>query len=367
MKCSTELNFKKKATTNTLANMYAALDLGQKNIQVVLKNKDGKIIKENKIQRNTKTILEFIENNNKDHNNIDIVMESGYNYQYLYDLLQDEGYNVKVAHPLMVKAIAYAKVKTDKVDARILADLLRMDMIPECYIPNKEIRDLRDLVRRRYYFVSIRTMFKNKVHVEMSKRWLDTDDDNNNNSVTTTTIKIKNDPFSKNGKCHLRSMRIPALDDCLDTIDFLDRKIKDLDTEIKKLAIEDKYSKHLLTIPGISYYAALLISSEIADIDRFPDYEHLCSYARLVPGTYQSGSTSFSKTDKKQGSKMLNWIMVQCTHTHVRYCQSSITMHYNKIKNRKRNNKIAIIAAARKLMRVIYVMLKEDRPFRLDE
>ena len=362
MKCSTELNFKKKATTSTLGNMYVALDLGQKNIQVVLKNKDGKIIKENKIQRNTKTILEFIENNKKD-GNIDIVMEeSGYNYQYLYDLLQDEGYNVKVAHPLMVKAIAYAKVKTDKVDARILADLLRMDMIPECYIPNKEIRDLRDLVRRRYYFVSIRTMFKNKVHVEMSKRWLDA---NVTNNITTTMIK--NDTFSKNGKCHLRSLRIPALDDCLDTIDFLDRKIKELDTEIKKLAIEDKYSKHLLTIPGISYYAALLISSEIADIDRFPDYEHLCYYARLVPGTYQSGSTSFSKTDKKQGSKMLNWIMVQCTHTHVRYCQSSITMHYNKIKNRRRNNKIAIIAAARKLMRVIYVMLKEDRPFRLDE
>ncbi len=342
--------------------MYAALDLGQKNIQAVLKNKDGKIIKENKIQRNTKTILEFLDNSNKNHNNIDIVMESGYNYQYLYDLLQDEGYNVKVAHPLMVKAIAYAKVKTDKVDARILADLLRMDMIPECYIPNKDIRNLRDLVRRRYYFVSIRTMFKNKAHVEMSKRWLDA---NVTNNITTTMIK--NDPFSKKGKCHLRSLGIHALDDCLDTIDFLDRKIKELDTEIKKLAIEDKYSKHLMTIPGISYYAALLISSEIADINRFPDYEHLCSYARLVPGTYQSGNTSFSKTDKKQGSKMLNWIMVQCTHTHVRYCQSSITVHYNKIKNRKRNNKIAIIAAARKLMRVIYVMLKEDRPFRLDE
>ena len=279
--------------------MYAVFDLGKTNIQVVLKNKDGKIIKENKIQRNTKTILEFIENNNKDHNNIDIVMESGYNYQYLYDLLQDEGYNVKVAHPLMVKAIAYAKVKTDKVDARILADLLRMDMIPECYIPNKEIRDLRDLLRRRFYFVSIRTMFKNKVHVEMSKRWLDTD----NNNVTTTTIKIKNDPFSKNGKCHLRSLQIPALDDCLDTIDFLDRKIKELDIEIKKLAIEDKYSKHLLTIPGISYYAALLISSEIADIDRFPDYEHLCSYARLVPGTYSLEVHHSQKQTKNKGAK----------------------------------------------------------------
>jgi transposase len=90
-------------------------------------------------------------------------MESGYNYLYLYDLLQDEGYNVKWAPPLVVKAIASAKGKTDKVDARMLADLLRMDMIPECYIPNKEIRDLRDLVRRRFYFVSIRTIFKNNL------------------------------------------------------------------------------------------------------------------------------------------------------------------------------------------------------------
>ena len=97
--------------------MYLALDLEQKNIQVVLKNKDGNIIKENKIQLNTKTILEFIDDNsnkekdnNKNHNNIDVVMESGYNYQYLYDLLQDEGYNVKVAHPLMVKAIAYSSL-----------------------------------------------------------------------------------------------------------------------------------------------------------------------------------------------------------------------------------------------------------------
>ncbi|MFY9796071.1 MAG: transposase [Candidatus Nitrosopolaris sp.] len=76
-------------------------------------------------------------------------------------------YNVKVAHPLMVKAIAYAKVKTDKVDAMILADLLRTDMIPECYIPNEDIRNLRDLARRRHYFVNTRTMFKNKVHVEL--------------------------------------------------------------------------------------------------------------------------------------------------------------------------------------------------------
>jgi transposase len=143
--------------------MYAALDFGQKNIRAVLKGQDGKIVKESKIKKQSDNVLIFLNGTNAN-----VVMESGYNYQYLYDLLKRKGYNVKVAHPLMVKAIAYAKAKTDKVDARILADLLRTDMIPECYIPDEDIRNLRDLARRRHYFVNKRTMFKNKVHVELS-------------------------------------------------------------------------------------------------------------------------------------------------------------------------------------------------------
>ena len=230
-----------------------------------------------------------------------VIMESGYNYQYLYDLLKSEGYNVKVAHPLMVKAIAYAKVKTRKVDARILADLLRTDMIPECYIPNEDIRNLRDLARRRHYFVNTRTMFKNKVHVELSKRWIDYRTGNSNSDL-----------FTRKGREYLRSLKISGVKDCLHTIDFLDAKIREMDSEIKILASNDKYAKHLITIPGIFYYAALLISSEIADINRFPDGEHLSSYAKLVPGTHQSGETRYSKADMK-GSQMLNSLFLIST------------------------------------------------------
>jgi len=323
--------------------MYAALDLGQKTIQAVLKREDGRIVREAKLKKQADLVLQFLKGTDAE-----VVMESGYNYQFLYDLLKEKDYDVKVAHPLMVKAIAYAKVKTDRVDARTLADLLRMDMVPECYIPDIKTRELRDIVRRRHYLVKTRTMFKNKVRVELSKRWID----------------YSADLFTEKGKEQLRSLKIAAVDDCLDTVDFLDTKIMQLDSEIKKLATDDKYAKHLMTIPGISYYAALLISSEIADIHRFSDYEHLCSYAKLVPGTYQSGDMQYQRPDMK-GNDMLNWIMVQCTHVHVRYCDSSITRHYNKIKARK-GNKIAIMAAARKMMRAIYVMLKEDRPFRLD-
>jgi transposase len=166
----------KKATTIT--DMYASFDLGQRTIRTVLKSQDGKIVNELKIKRQADNVLKFLKGTNAN-----VVMESGYNYQYLYDLLKSKGYNVKVGHPLMVKAIDYAKVKTDKVDARILADLLRTDMIPECYIPDEKIRNLRDLARRRHYFVNTRTIFKNKVHVELSKRWVDYSTDNDNNEM----------------------------------------------------------------------------------------------------------------------------------------------------------------------------------------
>ena len=324
--------------------MYAALDLGQKTVQAALKDKNGKLIKEAKLEKNAQNILEFL-----DDTNATVVIESGYNHQYLHDLLEEQNYSVKVAHPFMVKAIAYAKVKTDKVDARVLADLLRSGMIPECYIPEIKIRELRDLTRRRHFFVDTRTTFKNKIHAELAKRWID----------------CKKDPFTQVGKDWIRTLRIEAIDDCMDAINFFDAKIRQLDERIKRIAIDDKYAKHLISIPGISYYAALLISSEVADIDRFADYEHLCSYARLVPATYQSGNKHYTKPDMK-GSDMLSWIMVQCIHVHVRHCKdSSITKHFERIKYKK-GSKIAAIAAARKLMRAIYVMLKEDRSFRLD-
>jgi transposase len=325
--------------------MYAAIDLHQKTVQLVLKDERGQIASETKLSKDAKSILEFLEGSGAT-----VVMESGYNHEHIYDLLKEEGYDVKVAHPLMVKAIAYAKVKNDKVDARTLADLLRLDMIPECYIPSIETREIRDLARRRHYFVSTRTMFKNKIHAELSRRWID---------------YAKTDLFTKAGRNFLKSLHIAAVDDYLDSIIFLDEKIVELDGEIKEQALHDKYAKLLVTVPGISYYGALLISSEIADIDRFPDPEHLCSYAKLAPGTHQSGETQYSTKTDSRGNHMLNWIVIQCTHIHVLNCDSSVTKHYNRIKE-TRGAKIAIVAAARKLARAIYMMLREERAFRLD-
>ena len=323
--------------------MYAALDLHEKSIQCVLKDDTGKVMKESKLAKDEEKILEFL-----DGTYAHVVMESGYNHQHIRDVLKEKGYDVKVAHPLMVKAIAYAKVKTDKVDARTLADLLRADMIPESYVPDEKTREVRDLVRRRHHLVETRTEFKNKVKAELAKRW----------------VKHEGDVFTQEGRRYLRSLHIDAVDDYMDTIEFLDGKIRALDVKVKGVAQNDRYAKLLVTIPGFSHYSALLISSEIADVNRFADHEHLCSYAGLVPGLRQSADKSHS-THNRTRSAMLNWIMIQCTRVHVRWCDSSITRFYVELA-RRRGEKVAIVAAARKLMRAMYIMLKEEKTFRLD-
>jgi len=262
--------------------------------------------------------------------------------------LKDDGYDVTVANPLMVKAIAYAKVKNDKVDSTTLARLLRANMLPESYVPDGEHRELRDLVRRRHYLVCERTSFKNKIHAELSKRWID----------------HPNALFTGEGKAYLRSLKIDAVSDYLDVIEYLDRKIGEMDEEVKAKALEDRYARLLMTIPGIGYYAALLISSEIGSVDRFPDYGHLCSYAGLVPRLKESGGKSMHGHISKQGSSLLRWVLIQCTHVHLRY-DTSISRYCHALE-RRRGKKIAIVASSRKLLKCVYIMLKEDRAFRLE-
>ncbi len=97
-------------------------------------------------------------------------MESGYCWQHIYDHLEEAGYDVRLAHLLKVKAIAEAKIMTDEIDSETLAHLLRADLLPESYVPPKEIRDLRELVKRRAFLVGMRTRLKNKVHAELAAR-----------------------------------------------------------------------------------------------------------------------------------------------------------------------------------------------------
>jgi transposase len=306
-------------------------------------DKKGTIVKECKFRNKKEEFIQFFQGINKAH----VALEAIGFCHPVYDLLREMGHDVSVAHPLKTRLIGEARVKTDKIDAKILAHLLRSDLLPTSYIPDETVRNLRDIVRQRAFLVRMKTRMKNKIHSELSKRWINPDIP---------------DLFTKSGKDSLRSLKIDTLDRYLDIIDGLDEKIEESSDDIKSIALDNDDVKRLMTIPGVSYYSALMIFSEIGDIHRFPDSHRLCAYAGLIPTTRQSGNTVHHGHITKHGSKWLRWILIQSTLIHIKQ-DTHLTRFYNKLA-RKKGKKIAAVATASKMLRVIYQMLKNKEQFK---
>jgi len=328
--------------------IYAGLDLHKSFCQTKICTKEGELVKEGRIKTEAEDIEEFFPG----LEDLTIAFEASGNYEYFYDLLEGLGHKVVLAHPLKTKMIAEAKIKTDKIDAKTLAELLRGGFLPTSYVPPKEIRELRHLVRHRIFLGRVRAIIKNQIKTELRRK----------------NIKYPDGAgiFMEKGKKWLRSLKNPVIDSYLAIYEAVDREVKNAEREIEKAGKEYKEVKLLTGIVGIGMYSALIIYSEIEDCSRFSDEEKAFSYAGLVPRVHQSGNTSYYGRITKEGSKYLRWILVEAVRVHVRWCpDSKITKHYNKIKKKKRAN-VAATAAARKLLQAIYHMLKNKEEFQIE-
>jgi len=139
--------------------LYSGIDIHPKVSQCVIGTTDGKIIKEDKIKSDKKEIEEFFSGLGK----VKVVFEATTNYEYFFDIFEALGCEVVLAHPLKTRAIAAARIKTDKISARILMDLLRADLISASYVPPKDIRNLRKLTRLRIFLGRYRAQIKNRI------------------------------------------------------------------------------------------------------------------------------------------------------------------------------------------------------------
>ena len=149
--------------------LCAGMDVHKKFCQIIVCTKEGEVIKEGKVKTSEREIREFFYG----LKNITLAIEASRNYGYIVDALAKDGHEILMAHPLKTRAIAEAKVKSDKIDAKILADLARGNLLPTSWIPPKEIRELRDLVRQRIFLVRQRTKLKNRIHAELIKRGIE--------------------------------------------------------------------------------------------------------------------------------------------------------------------------------------------------
>jgi len=322
--------------------MYVGLDVHKRVCHGTVMNGEGTIVKQERFSNDPHSLGAFM-------GGVDgarVVMEAGYCWQPLYDRLEERGHDVRLAHPLKTKAIAQAKVKTDKIDSETLAHLLRADLIPESWVPPQEIRALRELVKRRAFLVQMRTKLKNRVRAELAKR----------------DITPVRPPFTRKGMEVLRCLGIGAVNQLLPVIEVLDRQIGEASSVIEGMAVEHGDARLLTTIPGVGYYIALLLVAEIGDVDRFPSSEQLCSYAGLVPSVRRSGSSTIHGSITKAGSKWVRWALTQAVHVHVRY-DTRLTRFYRRLA-RKKAKQVAVMATARKLLKVVYWMLKSGEEYR---
>jgi transposase len=332
--------------------IHVGVDIHKKYCQACLKNEEGTILEEIRFQNNLEGADKLAALLNK-HDEARVALESTGNlWVKLYDRLDEkENIDVILTNPKKTRIIAEAKIKTDKIDARILADLVRADLVSRSYVPPVDIRMQRALLRERISLVESRTTIKNQIHALLDKYEL-------TSSYT--------DLFGKKGMQQLRSLNLPDIDQTilevnLQRLEELEAHIEEYTSRIAKEAITKPQVKLLMSFTGIDYYSAMLLVSEIGDITRFPSAKKLVSYAGLAPSTRQSADKTIHGHITKEGNKQIRWILVEAAQ-HASRHDPRLRQFYLRILKRRGYQK-AIVAVARKMLVSIYHVLSKNETY----
>ena len=287
-----------------------------------------------------------------------VALESTTNAWAVVQALKDSvpGLEVVVSNPLQTKAIAWARLKSDKVDARMLAHLLRCDLLPEVWQPDERTQAMRGITSRRVALVQDRTAVKNRLHSALHQRLVDVPE-----GVTL---------FTKRGRAWLKEVcpsfgpvgEYAVLSD-LRLLEALDQEIFDLETLLCELDREDPQIKLLMTLPGVDAVVAHTLLSTLGDITRFPTAAKAASYFGLTQKYRQSADKARVGRISKAGSSHARWLMVQAAQAASR-STSPLAGFYRRLRKRRNCHNLAVVAVARKLVVYAWHILKNNEPYR---
>lgn len=332
--------------------VYIGIDLHSNNSLVVVIDEAGRVVYEKRLSNELPLILVELEPYRKRCKGV--VVESTYNWYWLVDGLMDAGYRLHLANTAGIQQYKGLKHSDDRSDARWLAEMLRLKVLPEGYIYPKEERAVRDLLRKRSQLVrqkvaqmlSIQDLVSRNAGVAL-----------NGNAVKTLTAwdvdRLLPDPLvARAAKSNLRVYRC------------LVKEIKDLEGALLS-RVEDRADwKNLLGVYGVGKILGLTILLEAGDMSRFASAGHFASYCRCVGSEKLSNGKRKGKGNTKNGNKWLAWAFIEAANYAV--------MHYEKAKRfyqRKKarvNGVVAIKAVAHKLARACYHILKDGVPFQAE-
>lgn len=285
------------------------------------------------------------------------VLEATRNWPFLYDLLVGHVERVELAHPKELKAISSAAVKTDRIDARVLAQLARLNYLPIAYAAPATTRDLRLLMRHRSQLVWARTRAKNRIHALLAMY--------NLGAAVTDLFGVHGREILEQELCpQLRPAARNVLENHLGLIDHLNEQIAATEAAIE-LTPEQKQAVRLLTtMPGVGKTIAHTIVAEIGEIQRFHSPKALCNWAGLTPRVRQSAAITQHGSITKRGSPYLRAAMTQAATIASRFSKRWYKVH-ERLAYRC-GKQAAKVAVARRLLTVAYYILKRNEPYQED-
>ena len=328
---------------------YTGIDLHRKTSFLTTIDSKGQIVKKANLINDEATILEYFLSLDDD---TQVVIESTATWYWLHDLLTAHSIPVVVSNPVKTKAIASARIKNDKLDAHMLAQLLRADLLATVHVSSPQTRQLKELLRHRHKLVRDCVRMKNRIHNVMAK---------NNLSVPVSDL------FGKQGLKHLSKAPLPPyqrrqVDTYLKLYHQLKEHTDALTKQIRQTAAHDPRAQLRMTIPGVGAITAMFIAAEIEDISRFKSYRHLSSHAGLVPRLDASADKQRMGRITKQGSPYLRTALIEAAQAAAR-TKGRLNIFFRR-RIVKSGYQKAIVATAHKIIQYAFYILRDQKPYR---
>jgi transposase len=330
------------------------LDLCRTRVDVHVLNQAGETVEVTAVAPDAGGLRSLVDRLRCARQRVRAVIESMNGARFVHDQLELAGWDVEIADAQKVKGLAPLACKTDRIDAWVLAELSRRDLVPAIWLPTPGVRAERERARWRLHLVRHRVALKNRVHSIL---------------MAFGTPCPVSDLFGAAGRELLARLDVPEpwaghVLAAVAMIDDLDTEIGGIEAELRRLGADHPYLPLLMTAPGIGWVLGYTIAAEIGDITRFASPKKLCGYTGLCPRVDQSGNHDWRGPLSKLGPKYLRWALIEAAvhaAAHPRYRD-----HYLATKTRlgkQRGAKVARVEVARKLTEAIWHMLATQQPF----
>jgi transposase len=282
------------------------------------------------------------------------VIESMNGARFVHDQLELRGWTVEIADAVKVKGFAPLACKTDKIDAWVLAELSRRDLVPAIWLPSPGVRASRERARWRLHLVRHRTALKNRIHSAL---------------LAFGHPCPVSDLFGAAGRRQLAALELPEpwagdVVAALRLIEVLDGEIDDCEAALRREGAEHRYVPLLMTAPGIGWVLGYTIAAELGDIGRFPSPKKLVGYTGLCPAVDQSGGHDWRGSLAKNGPQYLRWALLEAATHAARHPVYAARYQRTKTRlGRQRGPSVARVDIARRLTEAIWHMLTTGKPF----